>query len=145
MDYETVKADDFGRSLSGMGLNLLVRDVPAQCALLEAVFDMRSHQVSPDFAIVTYGAQVFQLHADGTYHANPLLGLLPETPPRGAGLEIRLYDSDPDVAAARAEAAGATILQPPTDKPHGLREAYILCANGYAWVPSRPLTQGDAP
>lgn len=139
MDYDTIKADAFGRSLRGIGLNLLVRDVPAQCAFLNAVFDMQAHQVSADFAIVTYGTQVFQIHSDGTYHANPLLELLPETPPRGAGIEIRLYDTDPDAAATRAEIAGAMILQAPTDKPHGLRECYILCDNGYAWVPSRPL------
>lgn len=138
MDYQTVKADDFGRSLTGIGLNLLVRDVPAECRFLENVFGMACRQVTKDFAIVTYGAQVFQLHADGTYHSNPLLGLLPESPPRGAGIEIRLYDTDPDEAAARAEAAGGTILQAPADKPHGLREAYILCGDGYAWVPSRP-------
>ena len=71
-------------------------------------------------------------------HLPPLLALLPENPPRGAGIEIRLYDTDPDAAVARAEAAGLAILQPPTDKPHGLREAYILCPDGYAWVPSRP-------
>ncbi len=139
MDFETVSAEDFGRSLSGIGLNLLVRDVLAECDFLERVFGMGIHRKSADFAIVTYGAQVFQLHRDGTYGQHPLLGLLPENPPRGAGLEIRLYDTDPDAAAARADAAGATILQPPTDKPHGLREAYILCANGYAWVPSRPV------
>ncbi|MDK3075058.1 glyoxalase [Sedimentitalea sp. JM2-8] len=139
MDYDTIKADAFGRSLRGVGLNLLVRDVPAECAFLNAVFGMRAHQVSADFAIVTYGAQAFQIHADRTYHSNPLLGLLPETPPRGAGIEIRLYDTDPDAAAARAENAGAVILQAPGDKPHGLRECYILCDNGYAWVPSRPL------
>ena len=139
MEYETVKADAFGRSLKGIGLNLLVRDVPGQCAFLKAVFGLESHQVSADFAIVTYGDQVFQLHSDATYHANPLLGLVPENPPRGAGLEIRLYDSDPDEAVKRAGAVEAVILQAPTDKPHGLREAYILCENGYAWVPSRPL------
>lgn len=138
MEYDSVDADSFGRSLRGIGLNLLVRDVKAQCAFLETVFGLRTHQVTQDFAIVTYGDQVFQLHSDGTYHSNPLLSLVPEHPPRGAGLEIRLYDSDPDVAAARAEAAGGTVLQVPTDKPHGLREAYILCENGYAWVPSRP-------
>jgi len=139
MDYETIKADAFGQSLKGIGLNLLVRDVVAQCAFLETVFDMKAHQVSADFAIVTYGDQVFQLHSDTTYHSNPLLGLLPENPPRGGGIEIRLYDTDPDIAATRAEAADAMILQAPADKPHGLREAYILCQNGYAWVPSRPL------
>lgn len=139
MDYETVTAEDFGKSLRGIGLNILVRDVLATAAFLREVFEVGVHRLSKDFAIITYGDQVFQLHSDGTYHANPLLNLLPENPPRGAGVEIRLYDSDPDDAVARAEAHGATILQAPTDKPHGLREAYILCDDGYAWVPSRPL------
>lgn len=143
MEYDSISAEAFGKSLTGMGLNLLVRDVQAQTVFLETVFDMRSHQATQDFAIMTYGDHLFQLHSDGTYHSNPLLGLLPEMPPRGAGLEIRLYDSDPDVCAARAESSGATILQRPTNKPHGLREAYILCENGYAWVPSRPLNDGD--
>ncbi|MEL7257937.1 MAG: glyoxalase, partial [Pseudomonadota bacterium] len=58
---------------------------------------------------------------------------------RGAGAEFRFYQTDPDDAVARARARGAYILQEPTDKPHGLREAYIVCDNGYAWVPSRPL------
>jgi predicted enzyme related to lactoylglutathione lyase len=139
VDYETVSAEDFGKSLRGIGLNILVRDVARTCAFLNAIFGLQAHRTSADFAILTYGDAVFQIHADGTYHSNPLLGLLPETPPRGAGVEIRLYDSDPDAAAALAEAAGGMILQAPTDKPHGLREAYILCPDGYAWVPSRPL------
>ncbi len=138
MDYETVDAESFGASLQGIGLNLLVRDVLAECAFLEAVFGMKAHQATKDFAIITHGAAVFQLHSDGTYHSHPLLGLLPEGPPRGAGIEIRLYGTDPDSAAARAEAAGATVLDAATNKPHGLREAYILCENGYAWVPSVP-------
>lgn len=139
MDYETVSAEDFGRSLRGIGLNILVRDVRTTAAFLEAVFELGIHRLSEDFAIVTCGMEVFQLHTDGTYHANPLLNLLPENPPRGAGVEIRFYDTDPDAAAARAEVYGATVLQPPTDKPHGLRECYILCDDGYVWVPSRPL------
>jgi predicted enzyme related to lactoylglutathione lyase len=137
MEYDTIGAEDFGASLQGMGLNLLVRDVRAEVAFLGAVFGMKAFQPTADFAIMTYGTQVFQLHSDGTYHSNPLLGLLPENPPRGGGIEIRLYDSDPEEACARAESASGTILQKPTDKPHGLREAYILCENGYAWVPSR--------
>ena len=137
MDYEAIGANALGRSLRGIGLNLLVRDVPSQVAGLEAVFGMTAHQPTQDFAIMTYGRQVFQLHSDGTYHSHPLLGLLPEMPPRGTWIELRLYDTDPDDATARAEAHGMTILAPPLDKPHGLREAYILCENGYVWVPSR--------
>lgn len=138
MNYDDTDADGFGRSLRGLGLNILVRDVREQVAFLAEVFGMTAHQPTDDFAIISYGSQVFQLHSDSTYSSNPLLGLVPENPPRGAGLEIRLYDTDPDGACARATGLGGTILQPPTDKPHGLREAYILCANGYAWVPSRP-------
>lgn len=138
MDLNSVDAESFGKSLRGIGLNLLVRDVFEEIAFLETVFEMKAHQASKDFSILTYGDQLFQIHSDGTYGANPLLTVLPENPPRGAGVEIRLYDSDPDLAVKRAQAGGYTILQHPTDKPHGLREAYILCDNGYAWVPSRP-------
>lgn len=139
MDFETVSAETFGASLRGLGLNLVVRDVLAEVTFLSRVFDMASHRASADFAIMTYQEQVFQLHSDGTYHANPVLNLLPEQPPRGAGIELRLYDTDPDETAARAQEAGYLVLQEPTDKPHGLREAYILSDQGYAWVPSRPL------
>ncbi|MGR3466948.1 MAG: VOC family protein [Shimia sp.] len=139
MDFETVAPEVFGGALRGMGVNLLVTDVGRTGAFLSAVFGMSVHRLSRDFAIVRYGAQVFQLHADGTYGTNPYLGLLPETPPRGAGCELRLYDTDPEDAAERVQAAGGHVLQAPTDKPHGLREAYILDPDGYCWVPSRPL------
>ena len=140
MDYETVSAGDFGRSLSGLGLNLLVRDVAAEAGFLSSVFEMSAHRQSRDFAIMSYHGEVFQLHADGTFGSHPLLSLLPESGPRGARLEIRLYETDPDAAAARAGAfADALVLQAPADKPHGLRECVILCPNGYAWVPSRRI------
>ncbi len=139
MDYETVSADDFGKSLRGIGLNMLVRDVRRTAAFLQEVFEVGVHRLSDDFAIITYADDVFQLHSDGTYHANPLLGLLPENPPRGAGIEVHFYETDPDAAQQRALARGAVVLQAPTDKPHGLRECYILCDDGYAWIASRPL------
>jgi predicted enzyme related to lactoylglutathione lyase len=138
MDYETVSADVFGASLKGLGINLLVPDMAREITFLTGTFGMTAHRVSADFAIMTLGEILFQLHSDGTYAENPYQGLLPETPPRGAGAELRLYDIDPDEAAGRAEEAGGTILQEPTDKPHGLREAYILSPSGYCWVPSRP-------
>lgn len=138
MDFETISAEDFGAGLRGLGLNILVRDVAVSAAFLKAVFDMGIHRRSADFAIVTYGTQVFQLHADHTYAGHPLQEMLPELPPRGLGLEIRLYDSDPDAAGARAEAAGGMVLAGPEDKPHGLREVFVLDPDGYCWVASRP-------
>ncbi|KPQ21493.1 MAG: hypothetical protein HLUCCA24_01200 [Rhodobacteraceae bacterium HLUCCA24] len=145
MDYDTVDPAEFGRALRGFGLNILVRDVGRSAGFLQAVFGMRPHRLSADFAIVEYGDARFQLHGDHTYGANALLGLLPEAGPRGGGLELRLYDTDPDAAAARAEAAGGHVLALPRDKPHGLREAVILDPDGYAWLPSRPLDPKEMP
>ena len=141
MDYDTVKAAEFGASLKGIGVNLLVRDVLASAAFLQDVFGMKAFRLSADFAIMTYAGQIFQLHSDATFHSHPLPSLLPEAGPRGGGIELRLYETDPDEATKLAEAHAheATILQPPTDKPHGLRECVILCENGYAWVPSKAL------
>ncbi len=142
MDYDTIAAPDFGHALRTISVNLLVRDVLAEVAFLTRVFDMQAHRVSPDFAIMLHAGQPFQLHADQTYHANPLLSLLPESGPRGAGIELRLHEADPDQAAERlVEFPDAVLLQAPTDKKHshGLREAIILCPMGYAWVPSRRI------
>lgn len=77
MDYETISAGDFGASLNGLGLNILVRDVQAQAAFLIALFDMKAHRVSADFAIMIYGTQVFQLHSDGTYHSHGFVAQIP--------------------------------------------------------------------
>jgi hypothetical protein len=64
------------------------------------------------------------------------LGLLEQGAMRGTGVELRLYGVNPDTAVAQAKSLDHYILQEATDKPHGLREAYILDANGYIWVPS---------
>ena len=41
-----------------------------------------------------------------------------------------------DVAEQLARKYNYEILQPCTNKPHGLRECYILDEDGYCWVPS---------
>lgn len=145
MDFETIEAKDFGRSLTGLGLNILVRSVPRLSEFLQEVFSVEIHRQSDDFAIASYAGQVFQLHADHTYHSHPLPSLLPEAGPRGGGLEIRLYETDPDAALERVSRSNheTTILEVPTNKPHGLRECVILCENGYAWVPSRHLSKQE--
>jgi hypothetical protein len=113
MDDETVDATAFGRSLRGIGPNLVVRDMARSVAFLAGWFEMAAFRVSRDFAIQHYGGQVFQLHADPTFAAHPLAALLPEAGARGAGIELRLFDTDSDGAAARAPAVGGIVLQPP--------------------------------
>lgn len=139
MDLETIAPADFGRGLRGLGVNLLCRDVERMARFLESVFGLSLHRVSSDFALARHGEVLMQLHSDTTFGQHPLSALLPETPPRGAGLQLYLFGIDPDHAAARAEAAGGVVLEAPTDKPHGLREATILSPEGYAFSPARAL------
>ncbi len=130
-----ISADDYGRSLAGFGVNLLVKEVPRTLAFLKAVFDLSPVHATEDFAVLRYGTHEWMLHSDASYSQNPLLSLTGDGAIRGAGIELRLYGLDPDACAAKAEAAGHMILQPPTDKPHGLREAFLVDPDGYVWVP----------
>jgi catechol 2,3-dioxygenase-like lactoylglutathione lyase family enzyme len=136
-------AEDYGRSLKGFGVNLLVRDVARSVAFAQDVLGAEAAYVDKDFAVLRYrvGGQLraeWMLHADGTYHSHPLLGLIRDDVPRGAGAELRLYDCDPDRAVRIAGEKGFMVLSPPIDSPHGLREAFILDGDGYCWVPCVP-------
>lgn len=142
-DYKNIDAAAFGRQLRGFGINLLVREVPRCCRFLEQVCLFETVRESEDYAILRNGEQIIQLHSDQTYHSHPLPSLLPENGPRGGGMELHLFELDPDQAEQRAEQAGYTVLQPCTNKPHGLRECYLLDPDGYCWVPSRPLTDNE--
>ena len=75
-------AAEVGRALRGFGLNLLCRQVIPLAESIASVLEMRVIRANDDYAIIA-GPQVaksliIQLHADATYHANPLPSLLPE-------------------------------------------------------------------
>lgn len=141
-------APDYGRSLSGLTVNLLVRSIERavdfQCEVLGAT----RVYADADFAVLRWlapGAPAetrpaeWMLHADHTYSDHPLLALTGDGAVRGAGAELRLHGCDPDAAVLRAQARGCVVLAPPADKPHGLREAYIADPDGYVWVPDVPI------
>lgn len=132
-------ADALGRTLRGFGVNLLVRDIEASVAFATRVLGAAVVYADADFAVLRHGEAEWLLHADHTYADNPLHGFVAEESGRGAGVELRLYDRDPDAAEAAARADGYVVLAGATDKPHGLREVYLLDADGYCWIPSRPL------
>ena len=139
MDYNMVSTEEFGKSLTGLGVNIIVKSPEQTAQFLETVFELYPSQLGADFALILYQDDIFQLHSDKSFAAHPSYPHLPENPPRGTGIELRLYNGDPDQACTKAQAYGCMVLAPATDKPHGLREATILCPDGYMWVPSRPL------
>ena len=129
----------FGRSLkSGLGINLLVRDVATSIGFLNSVLAVEIAYWDDDFAICQgYGA-LWMLHHDRTYRHHPFLSAIGGLEARGGGIELRLYGCSPDRAAAQAEAFDAVVLAHPEDKPHGTREAYIVDPDGYVWAPTVP-------
>ena len=135
MDLETVDPAALGRSLTGIGANLLVRDVGAMAGFARDVLELGVHRLSDDFCLLSHGDTLIQVHRDGTFGTHPVLGLVPEGA-RGGGVQLYLFGIDPDAAARRAEAAGAVVIEPPAEKPHGLRECTILSPEGYAFSPA---------
>lgn len=62
--------------------------------------------------------------------------------PETAGVttvRVSLHVDDPDAAAARAIAAGATELFPVADQPYGLRQGRVVDPFGHHWLISHPL------
>jgi catechol 2,3-dioxygenase-like lactoylglutathione lyase family enzyme len=132
-------ADEYGRGLSGLGINLLVAEIARSVAFAEAVLAASVVYADADFAVLRHGEAEWMLHADHTYRDNPLTGIVRGAEGRGAGAELRLHGRDPDAAEAAARAGGHTVLAGAADKPHGLREVFILDPDGYCWVPDIPL------
>ena len=134
-------ASEFGRNLTGFGINLLVKDVERTAAFLTEILGMKIQRADRDFAVLGDGGNFFQLHGDHTYHDNPLPDMLEGVHYRGGGVELRLYQKDPDACEARAKKKGYNVLRTSLDRPHGLRECYLLDPDGYCWVPSAPLEE----
>ena len=130
-----VSPPDYGRALRGIGFNLLVRDVPRAVTFAVEVLGATSFFDNDDFAALRLNGSDFMFHADHTYRDHPLSGVVKDVEARGAGVELRIYGGDPDVAEAKARALGHTVLAGSMDKPHGLRECMIMDEEGYVWVP----------
>ena len=132
-------ASDYGKSLNGLGINLLVQDIDRALDYQTEVLGAEVVYADPDFAVLRgYGAE-WMLHADHTYADHPLQGSLSDDLARGIGVELRLHGCDPDLAQEKARARGDVVLAGAIDKPHGLREAYLVDPDGYLWVPDLPL------
>lgn len=132
-------ADEYGRSLRGLTVNLLVRNIGPALAFARDVLGVEPVYSDADFAMLRHGPSEWMLHADHTYRDHPLHASLAGGAARGIGAEIRLHDADPDAAEEAARRRGDPIVAGAMDKPHGVREAFILDPDGYLWAVDRPL------
>ena len=134
-----MSAEAYGRSLSGLSVNLLVSDITKSLAFQQRVLGASVVYSDADFAVLRgYGAE-WMMHADHTYESHPMKAAVAGLEARGGGVELRLHGCDPDRAEGAARNAGYVVLAAASDMPHGLREAFLLDPDGYVWVPDRPL------
>jgi len=129
-------ADDYGRSLPKFSVNLLVRDVQTSLPFYRDVLGAKVHYADQDFAALNLAGAEFMLHADHAYDHHPLHKYIAgvEANRRGLGAELRVMGVDPDAAEARAKSAGAKIVQPAADYPHGWRDVMLADPDGYVWA-----------
>jgi len=130
-----MSGSEYGRSLSGLSLNLLVGEIESAVTFAQEVLKAQVVYSDPDFAVLSgYGVE-WMLHADHTYDKHPMGDTISNGAARGVGVELRLHGCDPEVAEQAALKNGYEVLSPATDKGHGLRESYIQDQDGYIWVP----------
>lgn len=130
----------YGQSLQAFTVNLLSEDLPRALLFQRDVLRAELLHADEDLLIVAGYGSSWMVHADHTYDQHPLLADTRNHRRRGAGIELRLHHCDPDGVAARARELGFQVLDGPRDQPdHGLREAHVIDADGYVWVPDIPL------
>ena len=125
---------EYGRSLSGLSVNLIVRDVAKSLPFYRDVLGMTVQYADVDFAALQIGSTNVQLHADHTYDHQPWAPRLAATGKRGLGAEIRIMGIDPDGAERRARGLGVTVLTEAKDWPHGWRDVVLEDPDGYTFA-----------
>jgi PhnB protein len=108
---------------------LAVRDTAAAARFYEQAFGAHVVQeLGPIFVLEIEGRRV---------------GLAPEAPELktpapetidATTVRLSLHVDDPDAAAERAVAAGATVMFPVEDQPYGLRQGRVVDPFGHHWL-----------
>jgi len=130
---------DYGRTLSGLSVNLIVREVARSVPFYTGVLGLRLLYSDDDFAALERDGVRLQLHADHTYARMPWANRLEEPAPRGLGAEIRILGIDPDAAEQRARDSGFNVTVPVRDWPHGWRDCVLEDPDGYTFAVGVPL------
>lgn len=132
--------------LTPFSLNLLVADTGRSAAFYRDVLAAEIHYQDIDFVAARVGSIEVMLHADHTHDTHPWFPELAEGRMRGLGAQMRvLGELDPDEVADRAQAAGAPVIAPPTDKGHGWREVLVRDPDGYEWAVGKLIPPAKGP
>ena len=135
-------ADQYGRSLRGLSINLLVRDIPRALAFAREVLGVEPVYSDPDFAVLRHGRR-----SGCSTPTTPIATIrcTPASRPttRGASGRRSGCTTPTPTRPKRRPGRGETRSSPKAmDKPHGVREVFILDPDGYLWAIDHPLSAG---
>ncbi|WP_330296119.1 VOC family protein [Streptomyces sp. NBC_00503] len=120
--------------------HIMVDDAAAAIAFYERAFGAREEfrldapgggvlhaEISIGPSVLMLGDASVEATGAGPFAAPAALG-------GGTSVTLHVFVADVDALAERAEAAGAQILQPPTDMFHGDRTVILRDPSGHMWV-----------
>ena len=134
-----MSAADYGRTLTGLSVSLIVRDIARSIPFYTGVLELRLLYSDEDFAAFEHEGVRLQLHADHTYARMPWASRLRDDARRGMGAEIRILGIDPDAAEQRARDGAFTVAVAARDWPHGWRDCVLEDPDGYTFAVGVPL------
>ena len=134
-----MSAAQYGRTLRGLSVNLIVRDVAVSLSFYTDVLGFQKLYGDDDYAALERDGMRLQLHADHAYAGMPWAAELAGGARRGLGAEIRLLGLDPAAAERAARKRGDHVLIATQRTPHGWHECYIEDPNGYVFAVGTPL------
>ena len=132
-------ACDYSKELNGLTVNLLVNNIRKATDFITNVIEANIIYEDIDFAAIEGFGSKWCFHADHTYDKHPLRGFMNKKNKRGDGIELRLFGCNPDKAERRALKYHFKVISKTQNKPHGLRECYIIDSSGYCWVPCEKI------
>jgi|SRR5207253_247606 len=130
----------YGRTLMGLSVNLIVRDVASSLPFYTDVLGFTALYGDADYAALERDGMRLQLHADHAYDGMPWAPELAAGGRRGLGAEIRLLGIDPSEAERRARARGDRVVIATQSTPHGWRECYLADPDGYVFAVGLPTS-----
>jgi PhnB protein len=119
---------------------LTVRDAATAIRFYERAFGATEHErfQSPSGQIVA--VMSIDGHRFHDVDENPEAFNHSPEPRGGTTVRINLIVEDPDAAAARAIAEGATEIFPVSDQSYGFRQGRVADPSGHHWLIGTPLT-----
>ena len=136
-------AAEYGRTLDGLSVNIIVRDVARSLPFYTQVLALTALYSDDDFAALEGQGVRLQLHADHTYERMPWASPLRDPGKRGLGAEIRILaalHTWQDFGAA-VGALGGGVLAANGAAPALLVGAAVIAVTVPLWVVGMRTTE----